>query len=426
MMKNIKVILLITILSLTSCDSSKTINSYESALSQASEQTKYILLDFGTTWCGGCIAFDKYIFDVNRIQNKLEEKFVILKIDGDEPENKYLINKYKISGYPHIVVINKDEKILGGVPFFETKYVEEPDLFITRLNEIIDAQNKIMDLEEKLDVDSTNKTVLNDLLKEYQSAGQYFGVEKIKNLLIKIDPTPERVFKYNFDQAIKSIKEEKNPSPLLTMLNTNDSLDIKYKAIAKTQLLFYYRSENNVEREDYYYRDLMNINPKYYKYYEKEYARFLFEHNLKIDSAIVLTNELLLDENFRNYHWGQFLKAHSLVCQGEKTRALNEYNHWMEKNSNLWESEEDYWPLYFYASFADYYNVELRKALDYLKIAEKKRNLVDDKILLAEILYKLGETKLAIDKLTESLKYIDEKKENERIITLINKYKNDL
>ena len=52
--------------------------------------------------------------------------------------------------------------------------------------------------------------------------------------------------------------------------------------------------------------------------------------------------------------------------------------------------------------------------------------LVDDKILLAEILYKLGETKLAIDKLTESLKYIDEKKENERIITLINKYKNDL
>ena len=89
----------------------------------------------------------------------------------------------------------------------------------------------------------------------------------------------------------------------------------------------------------------------------------------------------------------------------------------------MWENQEDYWPLYFYARFANYYNVELRKASDYLKIAERKRNLVDDKILLAEILYKLGETKLAVDKLTESLKYINEKKENEKIVALIAKYK---
>ena len=405
---------------LTYCDNPKTIISYDSALKKAGEQSKYVLLDFGATWCAGCKAFDKYVFNDSRIENKLTEKFVILKIDFDAPENKFLIDRYKISGLPHIVIINQNEKLLGGVPYFDAKYVKEPDLFLARLNNIIESQNKISDLEEGLNTDSTNYTVLNELLKEYQNAGQYFGVEKIKKLLVEIDPTPERILAYHFEQAIKAIKEEKNPKPLVTILAAGDSLDYNQKWIANSKLLYYYESINDVKNQDYYYQKLLKLKPDYFK---KEYARFLFEHNLKIDSAIVLTNELLLDENFRNDHWGQFLKAHSLVFQGEKARAVNEYNNWMKKNSNLWENEEYYWPLYFYARFANFYNLELSTASDYLKIAERNRNLVDDKILLAEILYKLGETKLAVDKLTESLKYIDEKKENERIVALINNYK---
>jgi thioredoxin-related protein len=422
-MKSIKIILLIVSMALVSCDSSKKMNFYETALIKAGEQTKYILLDFGASWCGGCRAFDKYVFDDSRTKSKLKEKFIVLKIDRDEPENKYLVDKYKISGLPQIVIINKSEKILGEVAYFDARYVKEPDLFLVRLNEIIEAQNKISNLEESFDSDSTNQSILNDLLKEYQNIGNYIAVGKIKKLLVNIDPTPERVFEYHFDKAVKAIKDEKNPEPLLTILSTTDSLDIKRKAIANMQLLYYYKSFNDVGNQDYFYQKLLRINPGYFK---KEYARFLFEHNEKIDSAIILTREILLDENYRNDHWGQFLKAHSLVCQGKKTKAVNEYCNWMKKNINRWESEEYYWSLYFYARFANYYNVDLERASDYLKIAEKNRTLVDDKILLAEILYKLRETNLAIDKLTESLKYIDEKKENERIVALIAQYKKQL
>jgi len=421
--KNLKSILLFIIAFLMSCENLKTIN-YDLALELAEKQQKYVLLDFTAIWCGGCKYYEKYIFNGSQITDRVMDKFIIVKIDIDKPENKNLVNKYRISGIPHIVIINYKEQILGSIKDgFDVRYINKPELFVSKLDKIIELQKEIKKLETIFLKDTTNFNATTNLLEVYQNSGQYIDVQKMKKVLTDIDPTPERLLEYNFNQAISLIWNEKNPDPLLTMLKENNSLDEDRIGSANTQLLYYYESIDDIDKQDYYYRKLMKIKPEYFK---KNYTRFLFENNIKIDTAVIFTNELLLDENLRDDHWGQFLKAHSLVYREKKTQAVDEYFNWMEKNKDRWQSGETYWPLYFYARFANYHNIDLERALGYIKIAEERRNLLGEKLLLGEILYKLNKIESSIDKYTEALKYIDVKDEYEGVMGLINKYKKEL
>ncbi len=418
-----KVILLIVAISLLSCDQPQTMHPYELALIKAEKERKYILLDFMAVWCGGCKAYDKYIFADNKISERILEKFIILKINVDKPESDFVVQKYKISGLPHLVLIDGKEQLLGSIIGFDSKYSTNSRLFTSDLEKIIESKEKIKKLESIFHSDTTNAKAIKNLLKEYQLAGKYISAQKMKVLLLKYDPTPERLFEYNFNEAIHSLESEKNPDSLLSFLRRHDSLDKVHFRLANTRLLYYYESLGDLRNQDYYYQELLKIDPIYYK---MKYARFLFENNLKIDTAIAFTNQLLLNEEVKSDHWGQFLKAHLLVNQGKKKQAVLEYRNWMEQNINRWQSGETYWLLYFYARFANYYHVDLEKALEYIKICVEKRDLVEDKILMTEISYELGDVEFAVEKLMETLNYIDDKNENERISKLIDEYKKEL
>ena len=158
-----------------------------------------------------------------------------------------------------------------------------------------------------------------------------------------------------------------------------------------------------------------------------QYIRFLFEHNLKIDTAIILTNEILeKNKNLLNDHWGQFIKAHSLAYQGQSDKAVNEYYNWMIKNKNRWESGDTYWPLYFYSSFANFHNLDLENALEFIKISESNRHMTDEKLIMSEILYKLGQIQSSIDLLIVVQNQTNDKTEYDKIGKLIDKYKNEI
>jgi len=75
------------------------------------------------------------------------------------------------------------------------------------------------------------------------------------------------------------------------------------------------------------------------------------------------------------------------------------------------------------ASFANTHNTDLERALNYIKIAEEKRNMLVEKVLLAKILFKLGDRENSMEKLNETLKYTESKNEYDKILGLIEKYK---
>jgi thiol:disulfide interchange protein len=88
-MKNL-ICILIVIIAL-SCNNLSHKNYYELILQDAKELHKIILLDFSATWCGGCKAYDKYVFSDSSIKSELDDNYILLKIDKDLPDNKFLI-----------------------------------------------------------------------------------------------------------------------------------------------------------------------------------------------------------------------------------------------------------------------------------------------------------------------------------------------
>jgi len=105
------------------------------AITKAAAQGKLVMVDFSTTWCGWCKKLDKETFANRQVRALLNKHFVCAKIDGDR--RKDLTRQYKVTGFPHILFINKH----GHVLYRQSGYVG-PEKFMEILNRVIVAQKK--------------------------------------------------------------------------------------------------------------------------------------------------------------------------------------------------------------------------------------------------------------------------------------------
>ena len=83
-------------------------------LKQATKEKKRVLVDVGGNWCSWCHKLDKLFKSDAEIGKTLKEKYVIVKINfSQENENKAVLAKFpKISGYPHLFVLDAKGKLL--------------------------------------------------------------------------------------------------------------------------------------------------------------------------------------------------------------------------------------------------------------------------------------------------------------------------
>jgi thiol:disulfide interchange protein DsbD len=82
----------------------------ETALNQAKESGRPVVIDFFADWCIPCKELDKFSFS-DRDVVRLSKNFVMLKADltrGNSPEAKSLLKRYDIKGVPTIVFIGPD------------------------------------------------------------------------------------------------------------------------------------------------------------------------------------------------------------------------------------------------------------------------------------------------------------------------------
>lgn len=96
------------------------------ARTKAAAENKAVLVDFtGSDWCGYCIRLKKDVFDTPEFEAYAADKFVLVEIDvprdvnrvgGPEnyAKNQTLCQQYKVSGFPTIMVLSADNKVLGG------------------------------------------------------------------------------------------------------------------------------------------------------------------------------------------------------------------------------------------------------------------------------------------------------------------------
>lgn len=81
--------------------------SFEEARGVAASQNKPIFVDVYAEWCGPCKMMDKVVFPDDSVKNILMTRFVLAKIDGDDPVlGDTLKNQFGIRAYPTYIVLS--------------------------------------------------------------------------------------------------------------------------------------------------------------------------------------------------------------------------------------------------------------------------------------------------------------------------------
>jgi protein disulfide-isomerase len=119
------------------------ITDYQQALKMSKEYDKPILINFtGSDWCIWCKRLAKEVFDENAFSTFAEQNFVLLKLDFPKniaqteevkAKNASLAEKYNVTGFPTIIILDSNEKVLGRTGYQQggvEKYIAHLESFI--------------------------------------------------------------------------------------------------------------------------------------------------------------------------------------------------------------------------------------------------------------------------------------------------------
>jgi protein disulfide-isomerase len=100
-------------------------NDYARGVAQAKAEHKPILLSFtGSDWCSVCQEFDQYVLDTPAFRDYAAKNLVFVEIDMPEhksqpaalkDQNMRLVMKYDVHGFPTVILLNSEEKMLGKI-----------------------------------------------------------------------------------------------------------------------------------------------------------------------------------------------------------------------------------------------------------------------------------------------------------------------
>jgi thioredoxin-related protein len=104
-------------------------------LAQAKElakaESKPLLLDFYTDWCGWCKRMDKDTY-ANKKVIDYAENFICVKINADE--QRQLTKEYNVRGFPSTVFLRSDGEVIESIPGYMP-----PEAFLKLMQRILSA-----------------------------------------------------------------------------------------------------------------------------------------------------------------------------------------------------------------------------------------------------------------------------------------------
>lgn len=119
----------------------------DKATEQAKAEKKSVLVEFtGSDWCPPCIAMRKNVFSKKEFVDAASKKFILVELDfpkGDKElseKNKPLAEKFKIEGFPTVVLLDSEGKEFTR--FFASQFPKVED-FLKHLEQAL--ENKELD-----------------------------------------------------------------------------------------------------------------------------------------------------------------------------------------------------------------------------------------------------------------------------------------
>ncbi len=112
---------------------------YAAALQQAKAENRHVFLFFtGSDWCGWCKRLNKEILSTPEFAQYAKEKLILVELDFPKKrkltatvkaQNAKLADKYKIEGYPTVIILDGNGNKVGRLGYQEGG----PGPFIARL-----------------------------------------------------------------------------------------------------------------------------------------------------------------------------------------------------------------------------------------------------------------------------------------------------
>ena len=132
----------LAVISATAAESVSWLTDLPKAQAQAKTEKKLVMLDFtGSDWCGWCIKLNNEVFSQPEFVEYAKKNVVCVEVDFPNkkklsPEQKKandaLAAKYKIEGYPTIIVLDSEGKKVGELGYMKGG----PKAFIAELNKL--------------------------------------------------------------------------------------------------------------------------------------------------------------------------------------------------------------------------------------------------------------------------------------------------
>lgn len=121
---------------------------FKAASAKAKAEGKYMLLDFsGSDWCGWCIKLDDEVFSKQAFKEYAKENLVLVLVDFPQrkpqsealkKQNNELKGKYKIRGYPTVIILDSEGKFVA-----KTGYKRGgADEYVTHLKTLISKKTE--------------------------------------------------------------------------------------------------------------------------------------------------------------------------------------------------------------------------------------------------------------------------------------------
>jgi thiol:disulfide interchange protein len=117
----------------------------EKAFKQAKEEKKSVLVEFtGSDWCPPCIAMRKNVFSKKEFVDAASKKYILVELDfpnGDKTvkeKNQPYAEKYKIEGFPTVILFNSDGKEFTR--FFASEF-PKTDVFLAHIDKALEKKD---------------------------------------------------------------------------------------------------------------------------------------------------------------------------------------------------------------------------------------------------------------------------------------------
>jgi thiol-disulfide isomerase/thioredoxin len=221
------------------------INDEESAFKEATKLKKPIFIDFYGIWCPPCNQLDELVFPTKDFK-KVADKFVLLKMDADNEKSWILKSKYKVTGYPTMIMAQVDDnqpgaelgRIVGSFP---------TETFTKKMIDALSSNGNSLDEQLHFQI----KQSIDDAENQYD----YEKVAKLAEAGLIIRPN---------DLSLKIIKLSAQTEKDKDFVNKNESkkllfeANLKKKELSFSDLVKAYNVKPNKELFD---EMLSRINP---------------------------------------------------------------------------------------------------------------------------------------------------------------------